>query len=460
MPHKTPNFAENARRFFLSAEFHEAVRILTELGKKPDKSIRVLDFGCGNGVASYALARLGYSVVGVDSSLGEIAGLNAAKKIKGLDGVHFELVHSTGEKIDFPENSFDIVWIREVLHHIKNISDFLMEIKRILKPGGILCCLREVVIWNEDQRKHFFATHPFNHITKDEGCYYLEEYLSAFKNAGFLLEKILDPHVSIINTYPQPVNSGVIFDENRAKQRQQGYDLFSFFARKPSKADIQFQTLPKYHGSSITIGKDVQIIGSKNIQIGDGTCIGDNAWLNVCIRDEKLRMKIGRCVLIGRQSVISTAGYLEIGDYSLLAPRVFVSDADHIYTDIYQPVIQQGTTENRSVIIEENCWLGMQSVITGNLTVGRGSVVAANAVVTKDIPPFTVVAGVPAKIIRMYNFLTRRWERIIDEAHIEKILKIRENIGIPSRAEYRQILEKNARIRYIAPIVVGKGFTI
>jgi spore maturation protein CgeB len=458
--YKTPDFADNARRFFLSTEFHEAVRILSELGKKPDKSIRVLDFGCGNGVASYALARMGYSVVGVDSSLGEIAGLNAAKKIQDIDGIHFDIVHSTGEKIDFRENAFDVIWIREALHHIKNLSEFLSEIKRILKPDGILCCLRDVVIWNENQREHFFATHPFNHITKDEGCYYLEKYLSAFNNAGLLVEKILYPLTSIINTYPDTPKPGVTFDENKAKQRQQGYDLFSFFVRKSKKEDTKMQVSPELLGSKITIGKDVQIIGLKNVYIGEGSCISDNVWLNICVRDKRLRMKIGKCVLIGRQSVISTAGYLEIGDFCVLAPRVFVSDADHVFTDIYQPILQQGTTNNRSVIIEENCWLGIQSVASGNLTIGRGSVVAANAVVTKDVPPFSVVAGVPAKIIKMYNPLTKQWEKIIDETHRGHILKIREDVGIPSRDEYREILAKTATFRQIEPLIAGRSFSI
>ncbi len=85
---------------------------------------------------------------------------------------------------------------------------------------------------------------------------------------------------------------------------------------------------------NVSFGFGVQVIGARNLQIGEGSCVGDNTWLNVCIRDEKVRMKIGRCVLIGRQSVISTGGFLEIADYCVLAPRVYVSDANHIFDDI------------------------------------------------------------------------------------------------------------------------------
>jgi SAM-dependent methyltransferase/predicted O-methyltransferase YrrM len=234
--YKTPNFVENARRYYQSQEFQAAVAILSELGKRPEPNVHVLDFGCGNGIAAYALSRRGYSVTGVDSSLGEIAGLNAARKIQNLDNSRFNLIHSTGEHLEFADESFDVVWIREALHHIKHLDAFLPEIRRVLKPNGILCCLRDVVIWNENQRQFFFETHPFQPITQDEGCYYLEEYLNAFKRAKLQIEKILYPYDSIINTYPVAVDPNLIFDEFQAKLRLEAYDLFSFFTRK---SDIQ-----------------------------------------------------------------------------------------------------------------------------------------------------------------------------------------------------------------------------
>ncbi len=161
------------------------------------------------------------------------------KKIQHLDQADFEIIHSTGEQLDFQENTFDIVWIREALHHIKDLKDFLIVIRRILKPAGIVCCLRDVVIWNENQREHFYATHPFYPITKDEGCYYLNEYITAFEKSGLTLEKVLNPYDSVINTFPNPKPEGVFFDENQAKIRQKGYDLFSFFAHKPENPEVR-----------------------------------------------------------------------------------------------------------------------------------------------------------------------------------------------------------------------------
>lgn len=558
--YKTPNFEENARRFFSSGEFQDTVRLLSEMGKAPSPQIRVLDFGCGNGIASYSLSRLGYSVIGVDSSLGDVAGLGAAQKLLGLDGAQFELRHSTGEAIAFPDESFDIVWIREALHHITQLTSFLTDIRRILKPDGILCCLRDVVIWNEQQRDHFFATHPFQPITQDEGCYYLPEYLEAFQQANFLVERVLNPCESLINTYPRSPNPFITFDPQAAQQRQQGYDLFSFFVRKPLDIDTFAQwsndatrylnegkpnqalclldTLLRHEprnklslysksvalarlgqyteavntlsnllnehpelvkpqllrdhllaltpsqeaiapppvpcasgfnqssaldraeadpqtADDVSWGQNVQVVGRDEIRIGSGSCIADQAWLNVCTRDRQIRMVIGRCVLIGRQSVISSAGYLEIGDFCLLAPRVLVSNADHVFDDIYRPYLEQGASADRQLIVEENCWLGINSVVTGDLVIGRGSVVAANSVVTKDVPPFCVVAGSPAHIIKMYNPLSGQWERTVHDGDRQRVAKIREMVGLPSRETYRMLLQHNAAFRQVSPVLAG-----
>jgi SAM-dependent methyltransferase len=231
--YKTPDLEENARRFLESAEFQVARAILADLGSPPSGKARVLDFGCGNGVASYALSRSGYPVTGVDSSGGDLAGLGAAEKIRFLDGASFDVKLSSGPSLPFDDRTFGIVWMREVLHHIGDLGVFLSEVSRVLSPGGLLCCMRDVVIWNEEQRAHFFANHPFYPITHDEGCYYLEEYMAAFRAAGFEIAKILDPVSSVINTYPEPFRAGAVFDEAASRERKEGYDLYSFFLRKP-----------------------------------------------------------------------------------------------------------------------------------------------------------------------------------------------------------------------------------
>ena len=72
---------------------------------------------------------------------------------------------------------------------------------------------------------------------------------------------------------------------------------------------------------------------------------------------------------------------------------------NHVFDNPTRPFVEQGITA-QGITIENDVWIGSGAVVTGGVTIGRGSVVAAWAVVTRDVPPFTVVGGVPARVIR------------------------------------------------------------
>lgn len=194
----------------------------------------------------------------------------------------------------------------------------------------------------------------------------------------------------------------------------------------------------------VAIGNNCQFIGLKNISIGKGSCIGDNSWLNVCIRDDTKRMIIGEAVLIGRQSVISAADYLSIGSYCVLAPRVYISNADHKFESIHLPILCQGFVDNKKIVIEENCWLGINSIVLGAVTIGRGSIIGANTIIRKDVLPFSVVVGETQRIVKMYNPQMQNWEKIENNSDIERILRTREVYPLPSRLELLENLKKSS----------------
>lgn len=230
--YKTPDYFLNAENYGRSDEFASCLEIFSKLGMPPTRSIRILDIGCGNGVACWNLSKAGYTVDGIDSSHGMIAGVRAALKLVGHQGVHFNVHHSQAEQLPYSDNSFDILWLREVFHHISDFSSFFSEVRRVLKKGGLICCLRDHVIWNPKQKAHFFQSHPFHKFTHDENCHYLHEYIRAFSDHGFKTEFIFDPVSSPINTFPNPFVPGAVFDYDQASLRETGNDLFSFFARK------------------------------------------------------------------------------------------------------------------------------------------------------------------------------------------------------------------------------------
>ena len=168
-------------------------------------------------------------------------------------------------------------------------------------------------------------------------------------------------------------------------------------------------------------------------------------------------MKIGESVLIGRRGVINTGCYLEIGAYTITGPNVYIGDVDHNYrNNLTHPILLQGITEGRKLVVEENCWLAMNCVVTGNLTIGRGSVVGANSVLNRDVPVFSVVDGNPAKILRMYDPIEEDWIRVIDKKDMDAVLKNREIKALPSRKEYKKLLDKHG-FKRVPPTVSGPG---
>jgi acetyltransferase-like isoleucine patch superfamily enzyme len=110
-------------------------------------------------------------------------------------------------------------------------------------------------------------------------------------------------------------------------------------------------------------------------------------------------LKIGDHSNIGPYSYIGCSGYIEIGNNVMISPRVSIYAENHVFdrTDI---TIKEQGVQRQFVKIEDDCWIAANSIILAGVTIGRGSVVAAGSVVTRDVPPYSVVAGVPAGVIK------------------------------------------------------------
>lgn len=135
-------------------------------------------------------------------------------------------------------------------------------------------------------------------------------------------------------------------------------------------------------GDRVTIGKHA-IIRPTNIY---GSAIGEG-------------LKIGNNSSIGPYSYIGCSGYIEIGDNVMMSPRVSIYAENHLFDDPGLTIKEQGV-KREFVKIEDDCWIAANTIILAGVTIGRGSVIAAGSVVTKDIPPYSVVGGIPAKVIK------------------------------------------------------------
>ncbi len=137
------------------------------------------------------------------------------------------------------------------------------------------------------------------------------------------------------------------------------------------------------------------------IEIGEDTIVMHGAILHVYnFRDlPDAGIKIGRNSLIGEYCVIRGQGGVAIGDRVYTSPFTQIIAVNHVFDDPERPFIEQGITAE-GITIEDDVWLGAGAIITDGVHIGKGAVVAAGAVVTKDVPPHTVVAGVPARVIK------------------------------------------------------------
>ncbi|HXH18394.1 MAG TPA: acyltransferase [Chitinophagales bacterium] len=148
----------------------------------------------------------------------------------------------------------------------------------------------------------------------------------------------------------------------------------------------------------------MDVLPFNDFVLGDDSTIEDFATVNNGVGHVRIgsRTRIGiSCVLIGP---------VTIGDDVMLAQNIVISGLNHPYEDISIPISRQKVI-TREIKVEDEVWIGSNSVLTAGVTIGKHSVVAAGSVVTKDVPAYSVAAGNPARIIKRYNFDTQTWEK-------------------------------------------------
>ena len=111
-----------------------------------------------------------------------------------------------------------------------------------------------------------------------------------------------------------------------------------------------------------------------------------------------------RGALLNLNVMVAAVERTEIGDHCMLANGCLVTDGNHRFDDPDKPVPWQGFTTKGPTILEDNVWLGANVVVTSGVRIGRRSVIGANSVVTEDVPPFSIAAGAPAKVLKQITY--------------------------------------------------------
>lgn len=169
-------------------------------------------------------------------------------------------------------------------------------------------------------------------------------------------------------------------------------------------------------GVSIHNSCEIRRSYSHKIKIGDSVLVDRDVWLNVPIisANKEPALIIGKGSNIGRRSVISAINQICIQENVLFAPAVFVTDHNHQYSDPNLPIMEQGVTAGGRIVIERNCWLGYGSMVLasrGQVVLGQNSVVGAYSVVTESCPPYSVVVGNPARVVKRFDPISKTWTK-------------------------------------------------
>lgn len=176
--------------------------------------------------------------------------------------------------------------------------------------------------------------------------------------------------------------------------------------RRLTRPFIQWsrRTATGLHAPGLNLGSNISVSPRGRMELGRDVIIGHHSSFTFNpIGGNTPRITLGEGVNLGKYNDFGCSEAIIIEDYVITAPYVHITDRDHCFHDINTPIMHQPTRTRGPVRIGRGSWLGFGVQIMSGVTIGRQCVVAAGAIVTKDVPDYCVVGGNPARIIRRLN---------------------------------------------------------
>ena len=151
----------------------------------------------------------------------------------------------------------------------------------------------------------------------------------------------------------------------------------------------------------------------KSLFIGDDCAIWSGGWIepikSYCDINYESRIEIGDRTYIGRNSHIIACDKMRIGKDVVIADNVYITDNLHGYENPDSSILYSHLVVRGPVVIDDQAWLGERVCIMPGVTIGKHAVIGSNSVVTKDIPPYCVAVGSPARVIKKYDPASGKW---------------------------------------------------
>jgi len=204
------------------------------------------------------------------------------------------------------------------------------------------------------------------------------------------------------------------------------YELYvTFLANFPGATGVFFRQ--KFYpwilgacGRSVAVSRNVTLRCPARLSVGDGTLIDEHVCFDIKSVAASIRLGVrnqiaqgvrfetgyeghvtlGDDCFIGAYTILNGFGGIDIGNNALIAGHCHIVSGDHEYRDLSRPMNQQGIT-GKGIVIEDDVWLGAGVKVLDGVRIGQGSIVSAGAVVNRDVAPYSIVGGIPAKLIKM-----------------------------------------------------------
>jgi acetyltransferase-like isoleucine patch superfamily enzyme len=183
--------------------------------------------------------------------------------------------------------------------------------------------------------------------------------------------------------------------------------------------------------------------------------ISEETWIQINFpKDPKCRIEIGSHCFIGRRNFFSVGEGILVGDYCLFGPNCHILGAGHKMERPFVPYAAAGIENYGQVNVGVNCWLTSNVTISRGVTIGYGTVVGANSLVTTSLPPLCLAIGAPARITKVFDIQIGKWMTLPGDDSEESLA--RHVASLPAAEEYARLIGAAGSSLYLARQSAGR----